>query len=179
MQPISLKQPKTAQLIVTYRSLSCCIVFLLLKNVGKKGKWMTVQPDGPVSKVKKQRVVRALLIAAGTICLGLGAIGIFLPVLPTTPFLLLATACYMRSSERLHKWLLNNRWFGEYIRNYQAGRGIPMRTKIITLTVLWGTISFSAFFIFTEVLLVQVILLCVAAGVTVHLIRLPTFKRTM
>lgn len=140
---------------------------------------MTAQPDVPVSKVKKQRVVRALLIAAGTICLCLGAIGIFLPVLPTTPFLLLAAACYMRSSERMHKWLINNRWFGEYIKNYQAGKGIPMKTKILALTVLWGTIAFSALFIFNELLLVQVILLCVAAGVTVHLVRLPTFKKAM
>jgi len=151
----------------------------LLKNVEKTGKWMTAQTEVPVSKVKKQKVVRALLIAAGTVSLGLGAIGIFVPVLPTTPFLLLAAACYMRSSERLHKWLINNRWFGEYIKNYQAGRGIPMRTKIVALTVLWGTIMFSAFFVFTEVLLVQIILLCVAAGVTVHLIRLPTFKKAI
>lgn len=140
---------------------------------------MTAQTDVPVSKVKKQKVVRALLIAAGTVSLCLGAIGIFVPVLPTTPFLLLAAACYMRSSERLHKWLINNRWFGEYIKNYQAGRGIPMRTKIVALTVLWGTIMFSAFFVFTEVLLVQIILLCVAAGVSVHLIRLPTFKKAI
>jgi len=151
----------------------------LLKNVEKTGKWMTAQTEVPVSKVKKQKVVRALLIAAGTVSLGLGAIGIFVPVLPTTPFLLLAAACYMRSSERLHKWLINNRWFGEYIKNYQAGRGIPMRTKIVALTVLWGTIMFSAFFVFTEALLVQIILLCVAAGVTVHLIRLPTFKKAI
>ncbi len=85
----------------------------------------------------------------------------------------------MRSSERMHKWLINNRWFGEYIKNYQAGKGIPMKTKILALTVLWGSIAFSALFIFNELLLVQVILLCVAAGVTVHLVRLPTFKKAM
>src|SRR3972149_1860657 len=87
----------------------------------------------------KKRVVRAVLMFAGTVSLVLGAIGIVLPILPTTPFLLLSAACYLRSSERMHKWLLGNRWFGEYIKNYQAGRGIPIKTKIIAVTVLWTT----------------------------------------
>jgi uncharacterized membrane protein YbaN (DUF454 family) len=138
---------------------------------------MTPQPQTSTPKVKKQRVVRALLMVAGTICLGLGAIGIFLPVLPTTPFLLLAAGCYLRSSERLHKWLLSNRWFGEYIKNYQAGRGIPMKTKIIALSMLWGTILYSTFFIVDQILIAQIALLLIATGVSVHLIRIPTFKK--
>jgi uncharacterized membrane protein YbaN (DUF454 family) len=140
---------------------------------------MTPQPQTSTPKVKKQRVVRALLMVAGTICLGLGAIGIFLPVLPTTPFLLLAAGCYLRSSERLHKWLLSNRWFGEYIKNYQAGRGIPMKTKIIALSMLWGTILYSTFFIVDQILIAQIALLLIATGVSVHLIRIPTFKKKL
>jgi uncharacterized membrane protein YbaN (DUF454 family) len=131
------------------------------------------------TKVKKQKVVRALLLVAGTICLTLGAIGIFLPVLPTTPFLLLAAACYLRSSERMHKWLLNNRWFGQYIKNYQAGRGIPMKTKVVAISMLWAAILFSTFFVVNEILIAQIALLAIAAGVSIHLIRLPTFKKQL
>jgi len=129
------------------------------------------------SKVKKRKTVRVLLFIAGSILLFLGVVGIFLPILPTTPFLLLAAACYMRSSERVYKWLLNNRWFGEYIKNYQAGRGIPLKTKVFTAALLWGTILFAIFFVVKENLVVQVVLLAVAIGVSVHLVKLPTFKK--
>jgi uncharacterized membrane protein YbaN (DUF454 family) len=131
----------------------------------------------PASKSRKQRVVRVLLLFAGTLSLTLGAIGIFLPILPTTPFLLLAAACYLRSSERMHKWLLGNRWFGEYIRNYQEGRGIPLKTKMAAVTFLWITIIYSAFFVLDEILIAQVALLLIALAVSVHLIRLPTLKK--
>ncbi len=131
----------------------------------------------PSRKNRKQKLVKVLLLIAGTFSLGLGAIGIFLPILPTTPFLLLSAACYMRSSERMHKWLLGNRWFGEYIRNYQEGKGIPMKTKIVAITFLWGAIFFSAFFALDEILIAQVALLLIALGVSIHLLRLPTFKK--
>lgn len=138
---------------------------------------MINQPQPPTSKLKKQRIVRVLLMVAGTICLTLGAIGIFLPILPATPFLLLAAACYMRSSERLHKWLINNRWFGEYIKNYQAGKGIPLKTKVLALSTLWIAIAYSTFFVVDEFLIAQIALLLIAIGVTVHLVRLPNFKK--
>ena len=138
---------------------------------------MTFNKPTIATKSKKQKVSRALLITAGTICLALGAVGIFLPILPTTPFLLLAAACYLRSSERMHKWLLGNRWFGEYIKNYQAGRGIPLKTKIIALSILWLAIIYSTFFVVDEILIVQIVLLAIAAGVSIHLIRLPTFRK--
>ena len=67
----------------------------------------------------------------------------FVPVLPTTPFLLLAAICYARSSERFYHWLLNNRWFGEYLKNYREGRGIPLREKTLTVLALWLTIGFT------------------------------------
>jgi uncharacterized protein len=140
---------------------------------------MTTKQTTPASKVKKRRIVRALLIVAGTFSLALGAIGLFLPILPTTPFLLLSAACYMRSSERLHDWLINNRWFGEYIKNYQAGKGIPMKTKIVALTVMWLAIIYSTCFVVDEIMVAQIALLLIAAGVSIHLIRLPTFKKQM
>jgi uncharacterized protein len=129
------------------------------------------------AKTRKQNIVRALLLVGGTISLSLGAIGVFLPILPTTPFLLLAAACFMRSSTRMHKWLLNNRWFGEYIRNYQEGRGIPFKTKIVAMAVLWAAILYSAFMVVDEILIAQVALFVIALGVSVHLVRLPTFKK--
>ena len=131
----------------------------------------------PHSKRSKRKLVRILLLIVGTICLALGTIGIFLPILPTTPFLLVAAACYLRSSERMHKWLLNNRWFGKYIRNYQEGKGIPMKTKILAITILWATILFSAFYALNEILIAQVALFAVAIGVSAHLVRLPTLKK--
>ncbi len=129
------------------------------------------------AKKSKPKVVRVLLLVAGTVSLVLGTVGLVLPILPTTPFLLLAAACYLRSSERMHKWLLGNRWFGEYIRNYQEGRGIPMKTKIAAVTVLWAAILYSSFFVLDEILIAQIALLAVALGVSVHLIRLPTLKK--
>ena len=122
------------------------------------------------------QVRRALFLTAGTICLGLGAFGIFLPILPTTPFLLLAAACYAQSSKRMHRWLLNNKWFGEYIRNYKEGKGISSKGKIFTLTLLWTTIGFSAFFL-VDLDLLRVILLIVAVAVSAHVILLPTFRK--
>ena len=133
--------------------------------------------QNPTPKSRKQKIVRWLLIVAGTFSLALGAIGVFLPILPTTPFLLLSAACYMRSSQRMHKWLLENRWFGEYIRNYKEGRGIPFKTKIVALTFLWAGIIYSAFIALDEILIAQVALLLIAVGVSIHLIRLPNFKK--
>ncbi len=140
---------------------------------------MADKEQASVSKLKKPKIVRALLLFAGTVSLALGAVGLFLPILPTTPFLLLAAACYLRSSERMHKWLLSNRWFGEYIKNYQEGRGIPAKTKIVAIAMLWAAILYSAFFVVDEFLVAQIVLLAIATGVSVHLLRLPTFRKSM
>ena len=118
---------------------------------------------------------RLLLIGAGTICVALGVLGIFVPLLPTTPFLLLAGVCYARSSPRLLHWLHHNRWFGRYIRNYREGRGIPLREKILTLAALWLTIGISIAF-FVPLLWVKALLALIAAGVTIHLLRVKTFR---
>jgi uncharacterized membrane protein YbaN (DUF454 family) len=134
-------------------------------------------------KEQGRKIARVLWFIAGTICVVLGAIGIVLPILPTTPFLLAAAACYYKSSERMHRWLLNNKWFGEYIRNYTEGKGLTMKTKITTLTVLWITIGFSTVFMLHRllpaqlVLPMQLIMIAVAIAVSVHILRLPTFKK--
>jgi uncharacterized membrane protein YbaN (DUF454 family) len=76
----------------------------------------------------------------------------------------------------MYRWLINNKWFGEYIRNYREGKGIPLKTKILALTVLWATISISAVFL-VPILVVQVVLIIVASAVTVHICRLPNYKK--
>jgi uncharacterized membrane protein YbaN (DUF454 family) len=111
---------------------------------------------------------RRLLIAAGTLCAGLGIIGIFVPILPTTPFLLLAAACYMRSSERFYRWLTNNRVFGAYVRNYIEGGGMPVRIKLATILLLWLAIGLSMAFA-VQSLVIRIILVSIAVGVTVHI----------
>ena len=111
---------------------------------------------------------RRLLIAAGTLCTGLGIIGVFVPILPTTPFLLLAAACYMRSSERFYRWLTNNRIFGAYVRNYIEGRGMPLRIKVFTIVLLWLAIGLSINFA-VQSLVIRIILVSIAVGVTVHI----------
>ncbi len=78
--------------------------------------------------------------AAGVLALLLGILGLFLPLLPTTPFLLLASWCFARGSERLHRWLLSHRVFGEYLRNFEAGRGIPLKAKILATVMLWASL---------------------------------------
>ena len=120
-------------------------------------------------------VRKAALIFIGTVCVGLGVLGMFLPLLPTTVFLLMAAYCYSRSSERFHTWLLNNRLFGTYIRNYKSGQGISMRQKVTTISILWVSIGVSIWFLgggFWSTLL----LLAVAIGVTLHLVLLKTYR---
>ncbi|MFC2154116.1 YbaN family protein [Candidatus Altiarchaeota archaeon] len=121
---------------------------------------------------KINNFVRVILIIAGTIFVFLGLMGIFLPILPTTPFLLLAAACYVRSSERLYTWLLTNRLFGEYIRNYREGKGIPLKTKVFSITLLWTTILYSAIFIIQQIM-IQMLLILIAIGVSLHILYLP------
>jgi len=111
---------------------------------------------------------RRLLVGAGTLSTGLGIIGIFIPILPTTPFLLLAAACYMRSSERFYQWLINNRIFGAYVRNYIEGKGMPVRIKIFTILLLWLTIGLSITFGIQNIV-IRIVLICIAIGVTTHI----------
>ncbi len=126
--------------------------------------------------ILSNRFFRYLLIISGTIFLGFGIIGIFLPILPTTPFLLLAAACYARSSKRFYNWLMNNRWFGTYIKNYREGRGVPLKVKVFTISLLWITILASVFFIISN-FLIEIILIIIAIGVTIHILTIKTFKK--
>ena len=120
--------------------------------------------------------VRIILITTGTLCLGLGILGVLVPVLPTTPFLLLAAACYARSSQRFYDWLLTNRWFGSYIRNYLQGKGISLKIKILTISILWLTIGCSVAFA-VQVFTIRLILILIAVGVAIHILSVRTLRK--
>ena len=142
---------------------------------------MTMQQETELTKETntRQKLVRALFFVAGSVSLAVGTIGIVLPILPTTPLLLLALACYCRSSKRMTKWVLSNKYFGSYIRRYKEGKGIPIKTKIVAIAALWITISYSAFFIVNNWWIVQLILFAIAIAVSIHIIRLPTYLESM
>lgn len=120
------------------------------------------------------RMKKGFFVVLGTIALAIGFLGLFLPVIPTTPLVLLAAACYMRGSERLHGWLLESKWFGETIRTYQAGQGLRKATKIRAISLMWIVITISAFF-YVDSLLVRVVMFGTAILVTRYLLGLPTF----
>lgn len=122
------------------------------------------------SKIKK-----GLLIVGGSISLGLGILGVVLPVLPTTPFLLLAAFCYVRSSQRLYDWLLGHRLFGSYISNYLHHRAVAKKAKVTALVMLWTTLTIS--FILVDIWYVRLILVVVGLAVSAHILSLKTIHK--
>jgi uncharacterized membrane protein YbaN (DUF454 family) len=117
------------------------------------------------------RLFRYLLIACGSLSVALGVAGMFVPLMPTTVFLLLAAACYARSSERLYQRLTENRWLGAYIRNSREGRGMTRRHKVFTLALLWAGIGATMIWS-VESAWLRLLLVIVAVSVTVHVARL-------
>jgi uncharacterized membrane protein YbaN (DUF454 family) len=118
------------------------------------------------------KIIKGFFFICGTFFVGLGIIGIVLPILPTVPFLLLATFCYARSSKRLHSWLLENRWLGKYIKDYQQGKRMEIKAKIFAISFLWISMLFTAFVVFNNNIIIQIILISIATGVTLHLLSL-------
>ena len=119
--------------------------------------------------------IRALLMATGLLAVILGCVGIFLPLLPTVPFLLLAAACFARSSDRLYALLLGNPRLGPIIRGYAEGSGLPARAKGTAIATIWLTIPPSAIFMVPDYL-AKALLFAVATGITIYLLMLPTKK---
>ncbi len=128
----------------------------------------------------REKVANAIWVTIGTISLAFGIIGIALPLLPTTPFLLLSAACYCRGSEKMHTWLLEHKLFGRYIRDYQEKRGIRKKAKITAIVTMWASILLCAWYMgYSEIMpdiimYVQILLLIIASGVTIHLLKLKT-----
>ncbi len=120
--------------------------------------------------------MKYLYIALGSVSLALGVVGIFVPLLPTTPFLLLAAALYLKGSPRLYAWLLHQKYLGAYIRNFREHRAIPLRAKIVSVTLLWGTMLYCIFFVVSMIWL-KILLLCIAVGVTYHILSFKTLRK--
>ena len=118
--------------------------------------------------------IKILLNVIGCIAVVLAILGVFLPLLPTTPFLLLASACFVRGSDRLHRWLLNNPLFGEYLRNIEDKKGMPLKGKVITLVLLWASLAYSIYTV--NPLLLKVMLAAIGIGVTVFILRMKTLQ---
>ena len=119
--------------------------------------------------------IRFILIGLGTIFLALGVIGVVVPGLPTTPFLLLAAAFYVRSSDRLYSWLLNHKVFGKIIRDFRETRSISLRTKVISIGMMWAMILLSIL-LFIENLTVEITVAALGVVGTVVLLLIPTSK---
>jgi len=123
----------------------------------------------------KASLKKYLLIAFGSLALGLGALGVAIPVLPTTPFLLIALYCYLRSSRRLYDWLLHHRLFGRYLYNYVTYRAVPRNTKTGAMILLWFGLITSM--ILVDKLFVRLILLAVGIVVSIHILLLKTLEK--
>ena len=119
--------------------------------------------------------MKYLLIFLGSLSLALGVIGIILPVLPTTPFLLLAAALYVRSSEKLYQWLINQKYLGTYIRNFREHKAIPLHAKIISISMIWITLIYCTITV-SEEFWVKALFLILATTITWHILTYKTLK---
>jgi hypothetical protein len=122
-----------------------------------------------------RRAKQIMLSACGLLAVGLGTAGIFLPLLPTTPFLLLAAACFFRSSPRLYNWLIAHKRFGRFIRQYREHHAISRRARLATLSLLWGTLAFSGLVVL-DAPWARILLLAVGVGVSLHLLGMKTLE---
>ena len=128
-----------------------------------------------VNVEKTNQVVKLAYLISGFVFVFLGVLGAFLPLLPTTIFLILASACFMKSSPRANAWLKNNKLLGSYLRNYQDKTGLTIASKITHIAVLWIGILISAYLL-TDKTAIQVLLFMIAVGVTVHLVMIKTAR---
>lgn len=121
--------------------------------------------------------MKTLFIILGSLSLGLGVLGIFVPLLPTTPLLLLAAALYFKSSPRLYEWLLNHPRLGEYIRNFREYRAIPLRAKVVSVSLVWITIGYCIVAVVDKWWWAQVLMGLLAVAITWHILSFATLKK--
>ncbi len=133
-------------------------------------------PEAVRPPVATSAPLRALFIALGTLFVAIGALGVVLPLLPHTVFFLLAAACYARGSERAHRWLMTNRLFGRYLRDYSERRGATPAVKAVTVAMLWGGLALSAWLLTPSPVWLYAILAAVGVGVTTYVLRLRTLR---
>ncbi len=125
--------------------------------------------------ISQNPVIRWILIFGGFILVGVGVLGMFLPLLPTTIFFILAAWCFAKSSEKFHKWLHNNKFFGKYLTNYRIKKGMTVGNKIFSIAFLLTGIGITIIFAAPNVY-IKILLAAIAAGVTWHLLAIKTIK---
>jgi len=127
--------------------------------------------------IQSNRIIRAFWLGLGLLLSLTGLIGIIVPGLPTTPIMILAAACFFRSSERLYNWVLDNKFFGKHVRNYRDGRGMPIRAKKMAIPLIWIFVSISVFYSMPVgmVIVKGTTILCAAIG-TGYILSLPTIQ---
>jgi len=136
---------------------------------------MDKSSDLPRQRTVRNPLIRYLLIVVGWLSVALGFVGIFLPVLPTTPFLLLAAACFVRTSPGFYQWLVEHPRLGRYLVYYLDGQGMPLKAKFYTLALMWSMLLLTAFVILERPML-HYILPFVGVCVSIYILRLPTLK---
>jgi hypothetical protein len=136
---------------------------------------MSKRPRAATTR-SRSRLVRVLFNLAGTVALGLGLLGIFLPLLPTTPFVLLAAGCYARGSERFHQWLLANRTFGPMVYEWERHRSLPYRTKVTAIVLMSTTMAISIVF-FVRPAWLKIVLGLFGVGLAIWMYRIPSRDR--
>lgn len=122
-------------------------------------------------RLVENRLLRWTLFGLGWLSVSLGVLGIFLPLLPTTPFMLLAAGCFARSSERFYCWITSHPKYGPMIADYLAGKGLPMRAKYLAVSLLWLSILFGVYWV--DFVWAKLAMLLTAVAVTAYLWRLP------
>jgi uncharacterized membrane protein YbaN (DUF454 family) len=136
---------------------------------------ITNKTEQSKTNISDKPFVRILLIAGGFLFVGIGVLGMFLPLLPTTIFFLLAAWCFARSSEKFHNWLHHNKLFGKYLTNYSVNKGMTIRSKIFSISFLWLGILVSVIFA-TDIIYIRILLIAIAIGVSWHVLAIKTLK---
>ncbi|MFC4404836.1 YbaN family protein [Gracilibacillus xinjiangensis] len=113
-------------------------------------------------------------MVGGLLSLAVGIVGVILPILPTTPLVILAAFCFGKSSPKLHNWIITNRYFGHYIADYQKGYGVPLRIKLFAILIVWTSVLFTLLII--PLFLVKIFMLIVAISVTIFILTSPLLK---
>ena len=129
-----------------------------------------------IAKEASNPIIKALWVIAGSVFVVLGAFGVILPGLPTTPFLILAAACYIRSSQRLYDWLIANKTFGPYLKDYREGKGIPRRAKKIALVMMTIFVGYAVLFALDDLIVRIVVLILGMIGFYFVAYRVPSAK---
>ena len=128
-----------------------------------------------MSKINENRSIRLLWIFLGSISVGMGVIGIFVPGWPTTIFLIIASYFYIRSSAKLYNWLLNNKILGIYLKNYYSGKGMPLKAKIISILMMWTFGLLSIFlWISSNLIIVKIIVFILLVIGTIFILRVKS-----